>query len=204
MKTKILAGFFVMLAAGFIPAQAGDNPSQATAREALVKKLFELDQSKSQPSPGWDSGAVVAGPGKSTNRPIKSVTAKAAIPPTAPVATNSMASPVKEVAAAAPVVAIKSVAVPAKPQPLAAVPVTPKANVTDPAAKAAQPKTKMPPANDLVTTTGAIYRAAVVSKVESDGLIISYVPRGGGIAITKLYFEDLPAELRQQYEPKKQ
>ncbi|MGD0350967.1 MAG: hypothetical protein ABSB84_11750 [Verrucomicrobiota bacterium] len=41
-----------------------------------------------------------------------------------------------------------------------------------------------------------------VEKVVSDGIIISYTPDNGGIAMTKVDFYDLPNDLRQQYERK--
>jgi hypothetical protein len=70
-------------------------------------------------------------------------------------------------------------------------------------AKAPIPPEKSPSAYNLVTTTGAIYHAALVEKVEPDGLVVSYVPTGGGIAITKVLFEDLPDQVRQKYEKPK-
>jgi len=41
-----------------------------------------------------------------------------------------------------------------------------------------------------------------VEKVVSDGIIISYTLSNGGLAMTKLYFYELPNDLRQRYEPK--
>jgi hypothetical protein len=38
-----------------------------------------------------------------------------------------------------------------------------------------------------------------VEKVEPDGITISYTPVHGGLAIAKLYFDDLSDELRQKY-----
>ncbi len=205
MKTKILAGLFLVLATSMIPAFAADNPSQAAARAALVKKLFELNPPPAQTPPRWNTGAAVVGSDKSTNPPIESVATKAEPPQPAPAATNLPAAPVKEVpATVAPAIAVKSVAAPTKIQALVAPPpATLKTNAPPVGTKALKPPAKLPPAEDLVTTTGAVYKAARVEKVEPDGLIISYVPAGGGMAMTKILFEDLPDPLRQQYEKKK-
>ena len=56
------------------------------------------------------------------------------------------------------------------------------------------------PANELMTTTGLIYKNVQVERVKEDGIIISYTPANGGWETTKVYFQDLPAEIRQQYE----
>jgi len=58
------------------------------------------------------------------------------------------------------------------------------------------------PTNQIKTVAGDIYRNAYVEKVVSDGIIISYTPENGGMAMTKIYFYELPNELRQRYEPK--
>ena len=60
----------------------------------------------------------------------------------------------------------------------------------------------MRPANELVTTSGANYKNVEVERVMPDGIIISYTPVNGGLGMTKVYFKDLPAELRQRYEKK--
>jgi hypothetical protein len=104
-------------------------------------------------------------------------------------------------AAATPAAGVHVVAAPPQQlQPLAAK-ATP-APLTLVETKPLHPPMKMPRTNDLVTTTGAIYKNAKLERVEADGLIISYTPPGSGMAITKVYFEDLPAHLRQQYEKK--
>jgi hypothetical protein len=58
------------------------------------------------------------------------------------------------------------------------------------------------PTSQIRTTTGDIYQNAYVEKVVSDGIIISYKLDNGGMAMTKLLFYQLPAELQQRYEPK--
>jgi hypothetical protein len=62
---------------------------------------------------------------------------------------------------------------------------------------------KAKPANEIATASGAIYKNVYVEKVESDGIIVSYTPARGGMGMTKIYFYDLSAELRQRYEKKK-
>jgi len=81
----------------------------------------------------------------------------------------------------APSAKVQVVAAPAKPAP-------------------AKPPVKVNPANELATATGAIYENVHVEKVESDGMIISYTPARGGVAMTKVYFDDLSAEARQRYQ----
>jgi hypothetical protein len=49
------------------------------------------------------------------------------------------------------------------------------------------------------TITGTVYDKIEVSKVEPDGVVVSYIPPGGGIAITKLYFKELPEEWQEHY-----
>lgn len=204
MKTKVLAGLLFVMAAGFFPVLADDNPDQAAARAALVKKLLELNQPQTQTPPRWDSGAVVVRPDKSTNQIIEAVATKTEPPQTPPAATNLPAAPALEApAAATPAVAVKPVAAPIKVPTPVPVPAISKPTPPPVAVKVPKPAVKLPPAYDLVTITGAVYKEARVEKVEPDGVIISYVPARGGIAMTKVSFEDLPSYLRQQYEKKK-
>ena len=49
------------------------------------------------------------------------------------------------------------------------------------------------------TTTGKVYEKIQVSKVEPDGVVVSYTPEKGGMAITKIYFEELPDGWRKHY-----
>ncbi|HEV2437667.1 MAG TPA: hypothetical protein VG077_16860, partial [Verrucomicrobiae bacterium] len=100
---------------------------------------------------------------------------------------------------------------PAAAPPVAAVPVATPGPVSLPAGTlpaAAPPTPPWPsgspgparPANELVTTTGAIYRNVEVQKVLADAIVISYTPAHGDWAMTRVYFRDLPPEIRQQYE----
>jgi hypothetical protein len=270
MKTQIELALLIVLAAGFVSVQAEDNPSQAAARAALIKKLNVLDAPLTPPPPAQNSSAAVASPGKPENQPEQPVVLKPETPPTVPLTTNMTAAPAPEkpgvvtspapprwdVAAAgsqtnmvvapaaeAPAAGVRAAVVqpvpaPGNPQPPAAsslparpahetsAAVAPAASVRmvaappqelqpltappkpKPAALIVGAKTTNPPKNgaathDLVTTTGAIYKNAAVEKVEADGVIVSYSPAGGGLAIAKIYFDDLPAVVRQQYERKK-
>ena len=55
----------------------------------------------------------------------------------------------------------------------------------------------------LETATGARYEGVQVEKIESDGVIISYVPSQGGMAMTKVYFDELSNDVRQKFMTKK-
>jgi len=41
-----------------------------------------------------------------------------------------------------------------------------------------------------------------VEKVDPDGIVVSYTPAQGGMAMTKIYFDVLSDELRQKYQKK--
>jgi len=49
------------------------------------------------------------------------------------------------------------------------------------------------------TISGGVYDKIEVSKIEPDGVVVCYTPKGGGMAIAKIYFEDLPEEWREHY-----
>ena len=59
------------------------------------------------------------------------------------------------------------------------------------------------PGFNLVTLIGAVYRNVQVERVETNAVVISYIPARGGMAMTRIYFDELSAEDRQQYEKKK-
>jgi hypothetical protein len=94
------------------------------------------------------------------------------------------------------------IAAPTKTQPAAA-PATPKPTPAPAATKSSSPPAKAKPTNEIATASGAIYKNVYVEKVEPDGIIVSYTPARGGMGMTKIYFDDLSAELRQRYEKKK-
>ncbi|HTY86565.1 MAG TPA: hypothetical protein VMB80_03795 [Candidatus Acidoferrum sp.] len=56
---------------------------------------------------------------------------------------------------------------------------------------------------ELATATGAHYKNVQVEKLEPDGVIISYTPAQGGMAMTKVYFSELSDEARQKFVKKK-
>jgi hypothetical protein len=49
------------------------------------------------------------------------------------------------------------------------------------------------------TLSGKFYDKIQVSKIQPDGIVINYTAKEGGIAIAKVYFEDLPEEWREHY-----
>ena len=61
-----------------------------------------------------------------------------------------------------------------------------------------QKKTNFPP-NEITTRDGTTYRGVTVQKVDPDGLVIEYMPAGGGIGVAKLKYENLPDDLQNQY-----
>jgi len=84
-------------------------------------------------------------------------------------------------------------------------PVTLPASTTPAATPAAPPLPsgstgQVRPANELVTASGVIYKNVEVQKVMADAIVISYTPAHGDWAMTKVYFRDLPPDIRQQYE----
>jgi hypothetical protein len=203
MKTKIKIVLLVALAASFISVRAEDNPSQAAARAALVKKLFDLDRSQPQTSSNWDSGVVATRPAPFTNQIAKPVVTNTP-PPVVAVAIQPAPAPTNKIPPA--VAPVKTVPAAARSTPrLAVVPITPPPAPPKPNTnqiKLLMTSAPALPDSALVTTTGAIYHNAQVERVETNALIISYVPAGGGTAMTRVYFEDLPADVRARYEKK--
>ena len=58
---------------------------------------------------------------------------------------------------------------------------------------------KVKPANQLVTVNGEIFNNVHIEKVEPERIIISYMPTRGGMAITKIYRNELSDEMRQRF-----
>jgi len=54
-------------------------------------------------------------------------------------------------------------------------------------------------AAQITTSDGRTYNDAAVERVEADGLVINYLPQGGGVGVAKLKFRNLPDSLRNQY-----
>ena len=104
--------------------------------------------------------------------------------------------------AVTPAVTARPVATaPAKAKPAAA-PATPKPTPARAATKPPSPPVEVKTTNEIATTTGEIYKNVQVEKTLPDGMIISYRSANGGLGMTKVYFEDLSAEVRQKYEKK--
>jgi hypothetical protein len=202
MKNKILAGLLVCFTTGFVCAFAEDNPAQAAARAALMKKLFEPDHPQPPPATNWDSATVLP----PANFPNTKPQIKTAATNTAPPAIA--ATPFKP--APAPTNPIPPQAAP--PKPASAVPAASgsKPALAVPAALSVPPPAKLKtdlvpaqPVYNLVTLTGAIYKNVQVERVETNAIVISYTPARGGMAMTRVYFDELSAEEREQYEKKK-
>jgi hypothetical protein len=69
---------------------------------------------------------------------------------------------------------------------------------TDQAAPSAAVTTNLPP-GVLVTKPGTVYDQFRIIKKDPAGLIIRYVPEGGGIGMEKVPFEFLPKDWQQRY-----
>ena len=197
----------VRVDAAFTPEVPAANASaQTAALAALKQKMYELNHPELQPPPDTNSVAAVATNPVAT--PANEASA-AATPVTetptaeAPMAISPViASPVVAPLSTAPAVvapapkvsiapaAAASVAAPTRTQP-AATPTTPKLPASSPE--------QARPTNELVTTTGTIYKNVEVERVTADGIVISFTPANGEWATTKIYFQDLPAEIRLQY-----
>ncbi|MGA9776813.1 MAG: hypothetical protein WBS33_00925 [Verrucomicrobiia bacterium] len=195
------------------------NPSaQAAALAALNQKMNELSAPEAQPPSVTNSMATTAtppmiAPSHEPSAAAKPVTEaptaevpEAVTPAMAPAAVAPLSSAPEAVAPApkvstAPAVAASVAVVPvATPGPVMLPASTP------PAAAPATPQLpsgssgQVRPANELVTTTGIIYKNVEVQKVMADAIVISYTPAHGDWAMTKVYFRDLPSGIRQQYE----
>ena len=197
---------------------AADVSAQAAALAALNEKMNELSAPAAQPSPVAHSTATTATDPMVAplHEPSAAATPVTEVPTAeAPVAVTPAMAP----AAVAPVSAAPAAVVPAPkvstaPAAVASVTVVPVATpvpVTlpasaQPAATPAAPRLpsgstgQVRPANELVTTSGVIYKNVEVQKVMADAIVISYTPAHGDWAMTKVYFRDLPPDLRRQYE----
>ena len=185
--------------ADFAPEVPAANASaQAAALTAVKQKMHDLNQPEARPvteTPTAQAPVVISpGMAPSATAPLSAAPAVVAPAPKvspAPAAATSVA--VVPVATAGPV------AVPTRTQPAAApAMLEPTLGLHAAALPSSSPGQR--PANELVTTTGLIYKNVEVQRVKEDGIVISYRPANGGWAMTNVYFRDLPTELRQQYE----
>jgi hypothetical protein len=53
--------------------------------------------------------------------------------------------------------------------------------------------------NRITTLDGKVYEKVTLEKVDPDGLLVTYVPTGGGSGTAKLKFRNLPAELQARF-----
>ena len=197
---------------------AADASAQAAALAALNEKMNELSAPEAQPPPVTHSTATTATapmvaplhePSAAATPVTEAPTAEAPVAVTPAMAPAAVAPVSSAPAAVAP--APKVSTAPAAAASVAVVPVATPGPVTLPASAppAAAPATpplpsgsrgQARPANELVTASGVIYKNVEVQKVLADAIVISYTPAHGDWAMTKVYFRDLPPDIRQQYE----
>jgi len=167
-----------------------DAAAQAAALAAVHQKMNELNQPEAQPVTETPKAqapvAISPGIAPATAAPLSA--APAVVAPAPEVSAAPASAPA---AAIVPAPAAEPVAVPAEIQPAPAVP----APMILPYSSPGQAR----PDNQLATVSGAIYKSVEVESVKDDGIIISYTAANGSWGMTKVYFEDLPAEIRQQY-----
>ena len=194
VATKVATSQTAPAAAPASEASASANASaQAAALAAMQQKMNELNQPEAQPVTETPTAqapmAISPGIVPSTAAPVSS--APAVVAPAPEVA----AAPATAAATAEPEVmptGTQPAAVPATPEPALAIP----APMILPSSSPGRAR----PVNQLVTMSGATYKNVEVESVKDDGIIISYTAADGGWGRTKVHFEDLPAEIRQQYD----
>ena len=211
MKISVLlAG--ISVCAALVSVRADDNSSQAAARAALAQMQFQLEHpqwqlptnqpaiwsfaaaeinrtSPVQPNARWDSESAMAMPAHLRNFPV------------APAATNAVRQP-NDISATPTKRAPKTMASVAAPAPKAKAPAAlTQRPATRPAPVEAKPSKVAlpPPANELITVSGAIYRNVQVERVETNAIVISYSPTGGGLVMTRIFLDELSAESQQQF-----
>lgn len=174
MKSTTLIRLCVVLVASSTYVRAADTSAQAATREALEQKLNALDHPESPPETesGMSSNVVTAHIKESVTNVTGTVPPKKLTPPVAPPPARSQ--------------------IPA--EPVAPKPVPPPAAI-----KAYKPPADKGATNVIRTVAGSVYRHAAVLKVVSDGILISYTPDQGGMAIIKVTADNLPRDLRQKY-----
>jgi hypothetical protein len=186
--------------AAFSPEVPAANASaQAAALAALEQKMHELDHPEAQPvteTPTAEAPVAISPEiAPSVVAPLSAAPAVVAPAPkvsTAPAAAASVA--VVPVATAGPV------AVPTRTQPAAAPAMLKPSLGLHAATLPSSSPGPVRPANELATISGSIYKNVEVERVMADGILISYTPANGGWAMIKVYFQNLPTEIRQQYE----
>ena len=193
-----------------------DASAQAAALAALTQKMYELNHEKAR-SPSDTNSVITVGTNLApaneasaaatpvTETPSAEVPMAKSPPMAHPVgaslsAAPAVAAPAPKVSTAPAVAASVAVAPPAVPGSVAMPTVTPVAVApTTPRLPASSPG-RARPTNELVTLRGTIYKNVEVERVTTDAIVISYTPVNGGWAMTKVYFRDLPADIRQEYE----
>ena len=189
VATKVVTSQTAPAAAPATEASAAANASaQAAALAAMQQKMNELNQPEAQPVTEMPTAqapmAISPGIVPSTAAPVSSAPA--------------VVAPAPEVAAA--VATAEPVAVPTGSQPTAEL-TTPEPALAIPAPMILPSSSpgQARPVNQLVTMSGTTYKNVEVESVKDDGIVISYTATDGGWGRAKVHFEDIPAEIRQQY-----
>jgi len=194
---------------GFTTNLPAANPSaQAAALAAMEQKMDELNQlqagSTSDTNATATPVAIPANEASAAATPVTESPSAEAPMAIAPTIASAKVAPVS----AAPAVVAPAPKVSPAPPAATSVAAVPTASSLPVMASQAPPVAAFPPsapgqvrpANELVTTSGITYKNVEVQKVTADAIVISYTPALGGWARTKIYFRDLPPEIRQQYE----
>ena len=205
MKAGNFAILCIALVASGVVVRADDTPEQAAARAAMEQKMNELNQPAARPSPATNAAAApVEVPVNDTSAAATPVTKApaaeapvAVAPSTASAVVTPVSSPPAVVAPVPRISTASAVAIgPAAGTGPEAMPARTLPAATLPTSSAVPAR----PSNELVTTTGATYKNVELQKVTSEGIVISYTPAQGGWAMTRVNFQDLPPEIRQEYE----
>ena len=187
---------------------AANASAQAAALAAMEQKMNELNQPQAGSTTDSNASAtpiaVAANEVSAAATPVTESPGAEAPMAIAPASTSATVAPVS----AAPAVVAPAPKVSPAPAAATSVAVVPAASPLPVMASQAPPVVAFPastpgqvrPANELVTTSGTTYKNVEVQKVTADAIVISYTPAQGGWARTKVYFRDLPLEIRQQYE----
>ncbi len=219
MKTKIYLGLCVVCIASCLSVLAEDNPAQAAARAALVKMLMDSNPPQTQPVSNITSLYAI-------EPPAELATAKTNPAPAMPEPSRELTSRQcqlrsdKRGSGRASCPAVRTIAgsprcrrrqfqprsFPPPPRPSSRLnqrrtaPTAPKPAGPMILGNTPNPSAQAKPGTELVTVYGTVYKNTQVEKVYWDGILVSYSMSGGGIGMTKVYFKDLPPDVRQQYE----
>lgn len=179
---------------------AANASAQTAALFAMQQRMNELGQPGAQPAPATNAAVapvvIPANEASASAMPLTEAPAAEAPVAVAPAIATVTVTPVSSV----PAVVGPAPKVATAPAAAAAVAASPGTDTRPTRTLPNGSASELRPSNELVTTSGATYRNVEVQKITSEGIVISYTPAQGGWAMTKVYFKDLPPEIRQQYE----